>query len=136
MEKENCIFCKIVRGEIPAEIVHSDDISLSFLDINPVNEGHLLIIPKEHHKSMQETPDNLMKELFLKTKELMTGVKEGVGAEYVAISVVGTDVPHFHIHIIPRSKGDGLAGFWPTKKYESPEKMKAVAQKIRESISI
>ncbi len=135
MTDEKCIFCKIVKKEIPASIVHEDEISMSFLDINPVNEGHLLIIPKEHFPYMIETPDEMIKKLFLKSKELMPAVIKGAEAEYVALSIVGTDVPHFHIHLIPRLKSDGLKGFWPTKKYESIEKMNAVRDKIKSAIS-
>jgi histidine triad (HIT) family protein len=135
MNNPDCIFCKIVKNEIPATIVHEDDISLSFLDINPVAEGHVLVIPKDHHENILSTPDNLVKELFLKAKKLMPAVKEGSDSEYVAISVVGTDVPHFHIHLIPRSHDDGLKGFWPSKKYESEEKMNEIKERIKNSIS-
>ena len=116
-------------------MINEDETSLSFLDINPVAEGHLLIIPKDHHSNILETPDSLVKELFLKTKNLIPAVRDGANAEYVALSVVGTDVPHFHIHLIPRSHNDGLKGFWPAKKYESVEKMSEIAQKIKNFIS-
>jgi len=135
MNETDCIFCKIVRKEIPATIVHEDEISLSFLDINPVAEGHLLVIPKDHHENILSTPDELVKELFLKAKNLMPAVKEGSESEYVAISVVGTDVPHFHIHLIPRSYNDGLKGFWPSKKYESLDRMNELRDKIKSFIS-
>jgi histidine triad (HIT) family protein len=129
----NCIFCKIIAGEIPAEKIYEDEKCLAFLDINPVNPGHVLLIPKEHFASMTETPDDLVGYLFSKTKELMVKIKKAVEADYVSLSVVGTDVPHFHIHIIPRRFNDGLAGFWPTKKYAEGE-MAVVAEKIRKEI--
>lgn len=135
MNEPDCIFCKIVRKEIPATIVHEDEFSLSFLDINPVAEGHLLIIPKDHHENILSTPDKLVEELFLKAKKLIPAVKEGSESEYVTISVVGTDVPHFHIHLIPRSQNDGLKGFWPSKKYESIERMNELRDKIKSFIS-
>ena len=131
----NCIFCKIIRGVIPAEKIHEDGTSLAFLDINPVNEGHLLIIPKTHHENMAMTPDILIQDLFLKAKKLMPALQQAVQADFVVLTVVGTDVPHFHIHLIPRFHKDGLAGFWPAKKYDSIKKMKEVREKIQKQIS-
>lgn len=127
----DCIFCKIVDKKIPAEIIHEDNHSISFLDINPVNEGHLLIIPKDHFPQMTETPDELMEKLFLKAKNLMPVLKKVLEADFVTLTVVGTDVLHFHIHLIPRFSKDGLAGFWPSKKYESEERMAEISQKIK-----
>jgi len=77
---ENCIFCKIVKKEIPASIVHEDDFSVSFLNINPVNEGHLLIIPKQHFPYMLDVPDDILEKLFLKAKQLMSAVMKGSDA--------------------------------------------------------
>lgn len=131
---DNCIFCKIVRGKIPSEKVFEDDVSIAFLDINPVNDGHTLIIPKEHFAQMTETPDELVGKLYVNAKKLIPAVKQGTNADFVALTVIGTDVPHFHIHLIPRHSKDGLAGFWPTKKYDRTEHMKEVGEKIRKAI--
>lgn len=132
MTNHDCLFCKIVRKEIPAEIVFEDEKTLAFLDINPVSEGHTLIIPKDHHASMAETPDETIEFLFVKAKALMPKLKEAMSSDFVALTVVGTDVPHFHIHLIPRKHGDGLAGFWPAKKYESAARMKEVSALIQQ----
>lgn len=129
----DCIFCKIVRGEIPAAKIYEDGRALAFLDINPVTDGHALLIPKEHYEMMVDVPDELLSSLFVTVKKLMIPVRQAMGSEYVAVSVAGTEVPHFHIHIIPRSTSDGLAGFWPTKKYADGE-MTAIAEKIRRAI--
>lgn len=126
----SCLFCKIVSGEIPSAKIYEDEKILAFLDINPVNHGHLLVIPKEHHPRIEETPDAVVADMFVKSKKLMGAVKKAMNADYVAVSVVGTDVPHFHIHLIPRLFTDGLAGFWPTKKYGEKEMEKA-AEKIK-----
>ena len=133
-EGVNCIFCKIIKKEIPATIIHEDGVSLSLLDINPVHEGHVLVIPKEHHASLLETPNHLVEALFVKAKSLIEPIRKGVGADFVVLTVVGTDVPHFHIHLIPRFKNDGLAGFWPATKYESAERMQEIAQKIKNNL--
>ena len=129
----DCIFCKIIAGEIPAAKVHEDDQFLAFLDINPVTPGHTMIIPKTHFKTMTETPDALVGEIFIKAKELMPKLKKAMAADYVAVSVVGVDVPHFHVHLVPRRLDDGLANWWPTKKYGEGE-MVAVAEKIKAEI--
>lgn len=136
MSDPNCIFCKIVSKEIPSTIVHEDEISMSFLDINPVNEGHLLIIPKEHFPYLTDTPDPVLKELIVKAKKIMAAMKISLEPEVVVLSVVGKDVAHFHIQLIPRFSNDGLGGFWPAKKYESIEKMNSVRDKIKSAISL
>lgn len=129
----DCIFCKIIKGEIPSAKVYEDEKCFAFLDINPVNYGHLLLIPKTHHQMMYDVPDELVAHMFIRVKELMVKVKEALQADYVTVSVVGLDVPHFHIHLIPRYHDDGLAGFWPTKKYGENE-MLAIAEKIKSKI--
>lgn len=133
MKKQNdCVFCKIARGEIPSEKIYEDKDVFAFLDINPVNPGHVLIIPKKHCKTMADTPNELISKIFAKSKELMEVIKKTFNADYVGLSVVGVDVPHFHVHLIPRYFNDGMAGFWPTKKYGDGE-MKKIAEKIKAS---
>jgi histidine triad (HIT) family protein len=131
MADKNCIFCKITNKEIPSDIIYEDKEMISFLDVNPVNKGHLLLIPKEHHCWMTDVPDELLTKLFMKSKELMRQLKEKLEADFVVLSIVGTDVPHFHIHILPRYKSDGLANFWPTKTYTEGE-MQEYLRKIKE----
>ena len=124
----DCIFCKIIAGDIPAHKVYQDDEFLAFLDINPVADGHTLLIPKSHHQMMGDVPDELLGRAFIATKKLIPSIKQALGADFVAVSVVGVDVPHFHIHLIPRRHDDGLADFWPTKKYQAGEAEKIVEQ--------
>ncbi len=129
-----CIFCNIARRSIGAEIVYEDETCLSFLDINPVNEGHVLVIPKEHFENMAMTPDELIGVLFQKAKFLMPFIQKATCADFVVLTVVGTDVPHFHIHLIPRFRNDGLSGFWPAKKYKDGDRMKEVSANIRKEL--
>ncbi|MDO8564687.1 MAG: HIT family protein [bacterium] len=131
---ETCVFCKIIQGEIPSSKVYEDDNILAFLDINPVNHGHVLVIPKEHHPKLEETPDNVVADIFVQSKKLMQGIKQALKADYVSVSVVGTEVPHLHIHLIPRWFDDGLAGFWPTRKYKETKEMKEMADKIKNAL--
>jgi len=126
---ENCIFCKIIKGEIPCSKVYEDKAFLAFLDIQPVSDGHILIIPKEHIIWMQEASDETISEIFKLTKKLMLAVKNGIKCDYVQVSIVGKDVPHFHIHLIPRYFGDNLPQF-PVKKYKDIESSKKVLNKI------
>ena len=128
----DCIFCKIAKKEIPSEIVYEDKKIFAFLDINPVSDGHTLVIPKEHHEKITDTPDELLSRLFIKSKELMKKIKTATEADYIAVSVIGIDVPHFHIHLIPRFFNDGLANFWPTKKFDK-EKSKEIIKRIKSS---
>ncbi len=128
----DCIFCKIVAGQIPAAKIYEDSRVLAFLDINPVNQGHVLLIPKEHFPTIVDTPDELVGYIFSKAKVLMPAIKAATDADFVAITIIGTDVPHFHVHLIPRRHNDGLTGFWPTKKYTGDD-MKITAEKIKNS---
>lgn len=127
----DCIFCKIVAGEIPAAKVYEDEDFLAFLDINPVNFGHTLVIPKKHYENILATPDEVVFQAFLVVKKIMPAIKDSLAADFVAVSIVGIDVPHFHIHLIPRYLNDGLENFWPTKKYPADE-IEKVARKIKE----
>lgn len=129
---ENCIFCKIIKREIPCAKVYEDDNFLAFLDIAPVMDGHLLIIPKEHIVWMQDASDETISGIFKLTKKLMHALKIGLSCDYVSVSIVGKDVPHFHIHLNPRLLNDGLPN-WPTKKYQEGE-MEKVAKKIIQAL--
>lgn len=123
---ENCIFCKIAHKEIPSHIVYESDTLLAFLDINPVSKGHVLLIPKDHYTWMQDTPDILISDIFTTSKKLILIMKQGLGCDFVKVSVVGTDVPHFHVHLIPLMFNH-IKG--PTLKYAGDEELEYV-QKI------
>lgn len=129
----DCIFCEIVKGSKPSFKIYEDDKVLAILDINPVNLGHTLLIPKKHYQSMTDVPDDLVSYMYVVTKKLMINIKEATGADHVVNTVSGLDILHFHIHIIPRYFNDGLAAFWPTKHFEINE-MNAEAEKIKKFI--
>jgi histidine triad (HIT) family protein len=99
---ENCIFCKIAAGEIPADKVYEDDKVVAFLDIHPKAPGHTLLIPKEHHRWFIDLPDNLSDDLFRSAKQVAKNLKDKYDADFVRLGIVGTDVPHVHIHLIPQ----------------------------------
>jgi histidine triad (HIT) family protein len=135
---KDCIFCKIMKGEIPCTKIYEDENVLSFLDIGPVNKGHALVIPKEHHETLLDMPDGLLCEVAKTVKKVSKAVKEGMGVEGFNIiqsnfKVSGQLVPHYHVHIIPRLETDGLK-HWPQGKYEEGEADK-VAEKIKALIN-
>ncbi|MFZ2072820.1 MAG: HIT family protein [Minisyncoccia bacterium] len=117
---ENCIFCKITKEEISCDKIYEDKDFLVFLDIQPVSHGHLLIIPKKHIIWMQDSDDKTIAEIFKLTKKIMIAMKISMKCDYVQVSVNGEEVPHFHIHLIPRYFDDNLPKF-PRKKYQEGE---------------
>ncbi|MBP9710962.1 MAG: HIT domain-containing protein [Candidatus Pacebacteria bacterium] len=98
----DCIFCKIAAGEIPSNKVHEDADTIAFLDIHPKVPGHTLLIPKAHYTWFEELPDDLSDKLFRVAKQLATDMKKDTKIGYVQLSIVGKDVPHTHIHLLPR----------------------------------
>lgn len=102
----DCIFCKIASGEIPAEKTYEDDQFVAFLDIKPVAPGHTLLIPRAHHQWFYELPSELYDELFRTAKKLALKLKDETGADYVKLSIVGVDIAHVHLHLIPRMFAD------------------------------
>ena len=129
---EKTIFQKIIDREIPADIVYEDDKVIAFMDVHPVSKGHLLLITKIPYPWMQDVPDETLGYTFVKAKVLMDGMKKALECDYVQLSVVGKDVPHFHIHLMPRFLNDSLHG-WPTVQYEESEKG-VYAEKIKSSL--
>lgn len=135
LTSKDCLFCKIVSGEVKSNIVFSDDVSLAFLDDRPLFPGHCLFIPRDHVDTLSELPSGLVPSFFRNVQRIASAVERVMGAEgtFVAINnKVSQSVPHLHVHIVPRKKGDGLKGFfWPRQKYQSEEQMAAVAAKLR-----
>lgn len=134
-----CVFCQIVKGEIPCEKIYEDEKFLAFLDINPINKGHTLVIPKEHYQNLDSTPDYLVSGLAVLTKKLAQAVKKGVKADAFNLGlnngrIAGQIIPHVHFHIIPRFKDDDLKP-WPSKKYKEGE-MEEVAQSIKKYVPV
>lgn len=117
---DNCIFCKIIAGEIPADKIHEDEDFLAFLDINPIAKGHTLLIPKKHYQWMQDVPDETISSIFVKAKKIMLNLKDKLDCDYVQVVVEGKDVPHFHIHLIP-GYFEHKSAEWFFVKYEENE---------------
>ena len=131
---KDCLFCKIAKGEIPSTKIYEDEKFLAFLDINPVNPGHTLIIPKEHYKDTASTPDEVLSELIIRGKKIGKALIEGLEAEGFNFTTnngkaAGQVIFHTHFHIIPRKSDDGLK-LWSQKKYKEGE-AEEVAGKIK-----
>ena len=106
--KTNCIFCKIVKGEIPAVKIFEDEKHFAFLDMNPINSGHTLLIPKKHIEYLFDLSDDEYSELMLKAKHLAKLLKNKLESKRIGIAVEGFFIPHAHIHIVPLNKGNEL----------------------------
>jgi len=100
----DCIFCKIINGEIPTHFTYENEFVVAFLDIHPIAPGHTLIIPKEHHQWFYEVPGEIANQWFSGAQMLALKMKEDTGSDYIEMKIVGIDVPHAHIHLIPRKK--------------------------------
>ncbi len=135
----DCVFCRIVAGEIPAHIVWQDAATVSFLDARPVFKGHVLVVPRQHYVTLADLPPEGVGPLFERVRLLSAAVPAGLGAQgtFVALNnVVSQSVPHLHVHVVPRTKGDGLRGFfWPRQRYASEEEAAEYARRIRDAMA-
>jgi histidine triad (HIT) family protein len=125
-----CIFCDIATGAVQASVVYEDEQTLAFLDHRPLFPGHCLLIPRKHLETLADVPPPLLTALSANARLLAIAVEKGLGAQgaFVAINNrVSQSVPHVHVHVVPRTKGDGLKGFfWPRQKYRDAEHMEEV----------
>ena len=139
---ESCIFCRIIRGEVLSHIVHEDERTLAFLDINPSAPGHTLIIPKAHVTRVEYLSQEDAEALFRTLHGIVGGVQEAVEAPASSVGInngpeAGQEVPHVHIHVIPRKRGDGggiMQGLVRTTERLSDEEMRDIAERIRERV--
>jgi histidine triad (HIT) family protein len=133
-----CVFCEIIAGRSKAEVVLDEQKLIAFLDVRPVFQGHVLVAPRAHHETLMDLPDALLQPIFGATKRIAAALERGLGAEgsWIAINNrVSQTVPHLHVHVVPRKKGDGLKGFfWPRVKYGEGE-MENVGAKIRKALA-
>ena len=121
----DCLFCGIIAGTTPATIVLETDDVVGFLDVRPVFKGHTLLVPREHLVTLSDLPESLMVPLLGTAQRVADAITSGLGAQgtFVAMNnVVSQSVAHLHMHVVPRTKGDGLRGFfWPRTKYADGE---------------
>jgi histidine triad (HIT) family protein len=131
----DCLFCTIVTGETSAAVVLADDDFVAFLDHRPVFKGHVLLVPRTHVVTLPDLPDGLRDGFLARAQRLASAVVDGLGAQgsFVAINnVVSQSVAHLHLHVVPRTKGDGLRGFfWPRTRYASDDEQAEYAERLR-----
>lgn len=137
---QDCIFCKIIRNEIPSKNIYEDNDNIAFLDINPASPGHVLVVPKKHFANMHDIDDANMQKLSVAVKKVNDIVKNNLNAEATNIFVnngrlAGQIVDHVHVHIIPRYKGDGIELHFP--RYKTDENyFNEMQQKLTEKKSL
>ncbi|MCU9601814.1 HIT family protein [Pallidibacillus thermolactis] len=137
----DCIFCKIINGEIPSAKVYEDEDVFAFLDISQVTKGHTLVIPKAHHANVYELPEDVAGKLFAVIPKITNAVKKAynpIGLNLLNNNgeAAGQTVFHYHLHIIPRyGKGDGFGAVWKTHNNDyTPEQLQEIAQTINKNI--
>jgi histidine triad (HIT) family protein len=139
----DCIFCRIARGEVPALVVHQDAHSVAFLDIRPLAPGHTLIIPRRHAVLLEDLPEPEATALFSVVRNVARAAREATGATATTVAVnngraSGQEVPHAHVHVVPRRDGDGggpIHAVMTRRPEVSREEMDRIAQAIRARVS-
>jgi histidine triad (HIT) family protein len=135
---QQCRFCAILTGEAPGDLVLDEAAVAGLLDNRPLFPGHVLVLPRQHHETLSDLPPGLIEPVFSAARRVARALEETLGAEgtFVALNNrVSQSVPHLHVHVVPRHRGDGLRGFfWPRQRYESPEAMTAMARLLRSAL--
>lgn len=130
-----CTFCAIGDGKVPAHRVLDEEAALAFLDARPVFPGHTLVIPRHHHATLPDLPSGDLAPFFAAVQRVTVAVTIAMEAEgtFVAVNnTVSQSVPHLHVHVVPRRRGDGLRGFfWPRRHYTDDHEMATVAGRIQ-----
>lgn len=131
----DCLFCAIAAGAQPAHLVLDTPEVVGFLDVRPVFKGHVLVVPRRHVDTLADLPDELMVPFFTAARSVAAAVRTAYDAQgsFVAVNnVVSQSVPHLHVHVVPRTKGDGLRGFfWPRTKYADEAEAEGYAGRLR-----
>jgi histidine triad (HIT) family protein len=133
----DCVFCSIVAGDVPADVVLDEPDFVAFLDRRPLFKGHVLLVPRAHVVTLPDLPAGLRDGFLAAAQRLASAVLDGLGAQgsFVAMNnVVSQSVAHLHLHVVPRTKGDGLRGFfWPRTTYADGEAAE-VAARLRDAL--
>ncbi|MGH3434667.1 MAG: HIT family protein [Thermocrispum sp.] len=135
----SCLFCQIITGETSAHVVLDEPDVVGFLDARPLFKGHVLVVPRVHIPTLTDVPENLLAPLLGTAQRVAAAVVRASGAQgsFVAMNnVVSQSVPHLHVHVVPRTKGDGLRGFfWPRTRYDDDDDAMRHAQQVRAALS-
>jgi histidine triad (HIT) family protein len=135
----DCAFCAILAGDAPAQFVLDEPEVAAFLDVRPLFKGHVLVLPRAHYETLADLPARLLGPLFGDVQRISAAMPAAYGAQgsFVAINnTVSQSVPHLHVHVVPRTKGDGLRGFfWPRGRYASDDEAAQYARRMREALA-
>ncbi len=138
MAPVDCLFCSIAAGDTPGAIVLSEEHFVAFLDTRPVFKGHALLVPRAHVVTLPDLPAQRRDGFLAAAQRLATAMVEGLDAQgsFVAVNnTVSQSVPHLHLHVVPRTKGDGLRGFfWPRTKYTDDAELSSYADRLRSAL--
>ncbi len=133
-----CVFCAIASGRAPAHRVLEEEMCVGFLDTRPLFPGHVLIVPREHRETIADLTRAELTALFAAAQRVSGAIESALGADGTFVAMnnrVSQSVPHAHVHVVPRRKGDGLRGFfWPRHKYASDAEAAEVAAKLRSAV--
>jgi histidine triad (HIT) family protein len=136
----DCVFCSIVAGDVPAHVVLDDDVAVGFLDVRPLFPGHVLVVPRRHIETLVDLAVAELGPYTERVQRVARAVQEAMGAQgtFVAMNnTVSQSVPHLHTHVVPRTKGDGLKGFfWPRTRYLDEAQAAGVATAIAAAASL
>jgi histidine triad (HIT) family protein len=127
------IFTKIIRGEIPCYKIAEDDKYFAFLDVNPLRAGHTLVVPKKEVDYLFDLDDDLLSGIIIFSRKVSKAIKDSVPCARVGMAVVGLEVPHAHIHLVPMDSMEDLNFRNPKLKF-TPDEFKALAKKISEKV--
>jgi len=130
----DCIFCKIAAGHVPVARIAESPQALAFLDVGPIATGHALIIPREHYETLMDMPEDRLAAVYAMAAHVASALTRALGAEGVNVlqnngRCAGQVVPHMHVHVIPRSAGDGIKWPWPATKAD-PDALETLARRI------
>ncbi len=138
MAPRSCVFCEIVAGRAPAHFVVDESACVAFLDTRPIFPGHVLVVPRAHHETLVDLPPDDVAILFGTARRVCAALERALGAEGTFVGMnnrISQSVPHAHVHVVPRRKGDGLRGFfWPRQKYASDALAAEIAARIRAAV--
>ena len=138
MSADQCLFCKMVAGEIPVTKIYEDEVVFAFLDIGPISDGHTLVIPKQHFENLHDCPSEILARITSRIGKSAGAVSTAMKSDGYNVlcnngRAAGQVIEHLHFHIIPRMAGDGVFDRWPSYKYQAGE-IESIATRIRKNL--
>jgi histidine triad (HIT) family protein len=135
---DECLFCRMIQGEVPTPVVYESETAFAFLDHRPLFLGHCLVLPRRHVPTLSDLPAELVGPFFQEVQLVTRAVETAMAAQGTFVAVnnrISQSVPHLHVHVVPRNRGDGLKGFfWPRTRYESDQQMGSVRAELAEAV--